>query len=131
MKEHMNDINGAVELHTELLKRQAKIMIKRIKENTGNCIGQLKKIVNIESIQKVKIGVDEKIRLIKCELDLLDNKKSKYNELSIIEKLKMPKIENSQDVILPNLEEIITVINKLKVVIDYEDAILNMNLPIK
>ncbi|CAG9319811.1 unnamed protein product [Blepharisma stoltei] len=131
MKTYTDEINIAMEIHTGELKKHAKIMIKKIKENTAQCINQLGNFLQKENIEKVKKKINEKIKIVNNELKLLDDKKSKYEELSIIEKLKKPSIEALEDKEPPNIDNFKAIVAKLRLEINYEDAIMNMNFPLK
>lgn len=131
MNTSLLEINHSGELHVQGLKKAQHILIKNIKEGTKTCIEQVSKLLKGEEVTKLQNEISEQIGGIRQALNELKDKRDRFESMDIVEKLYKPSIQITEnDMKLPSLDAAKELASKLKVAVNYEEAIKKSYFPI-
>ena len=123
LKKQVNEIEECVDIHKSGILNMEKKMIKEIEEGRKICINELLKVSDSDNIKSIYETLKEKISCIDDNMTNIQQKLENFEELSVAEKLvKNHFLVNDE---LPSIGPAISLLEKLKVSIDYKQAIQN------
>jgi predicted nucleic acid-binding Zn-ribbon protein len=117
--------------HISELRKEEASMIGEIKQGTDSCIKQIKSLLNNEKLKHLQATLTSNINKINSELSSLKQKRTKFKELSIPQKLQVTKLPSSIETEEPpSIEAATKLAKKLRVEVSYRDAIMKRKFPI-
>lgn len=123
LNEQFKEIHEIAELHVKGLKNSEKSMISEIRAGTHTCVQQIKQIVNNKHVTELQQQLSSKVRLINNELEQLKDRQSKFNTLSMVQRLKHVEVGDHRPGTPPSLSPVAELTKKLQVIVDYKEAI--------
>jgi hypothetical protein len=126
-----SEINEMADKHISELRKEEASMIGEIKQGTDSCIKQIKSLLNNEKLKHLQATLTSNINKINSELSSLKQKRTKFKELSIPQKLQVTKLPSSIETEEPpSIEAATKLAKKLRVEVSYRDAIMKRKFPI-
>ena len=122
------NIKEAVEVHRSNLQAEEKKMIKQIKEGSEFCQSKLAEMQTAGIIKDLENEIRGKLSLIEQNLALIEDKLERFDDLSVVEKLKNEVIDKDKFRQIPELGQALKLYERLMANIDYCSAIQNRDL---
>ena len=103
-------------------------MIKQIKEGSEFCQSKLAEMQTAGIIKDLENEIRGKLSLIEQNLALIEDKLERFDDLSVVEKLKNEVIDKDKFRQIPELGQALKLYERLMANIDYCSAIQNRDL---
>jgi hypothetical protein len=128
--ETQSQIGELVSLHISGIREAEQALLKEVQQGAATCITQLKRIVMKSDMAAIATSVSDKVARVKAELRALQQSKSNFSALPILQKLQMltAKVEVPEGAQLGSLKQLRS---GLATQIDYEACVRQSKFPME
>lgn len=129
MEEHIHKINECVEIHKEGVTSMEKKMIRIVQEGSKMCVQELAEFATHESLRGLKSTFSHSLASLDKEITNVKEKIEKFEMLTMAEKLENTSLAVIKDTKeIPSSAPILALLDKLKVFVDYKEAIMSQKM---